>query len=648
MKSKTKALQIHTTTMPGTTIKNKTGSWRIYKPEFNQELCSKCDMCAQYCPDSIVYKSEIGYYPDYEYCKGCGICANICPKNAIKMISSHALSERNVAVEKLENGFLTNEIKLAIVQLESPFYSQIIADENKCTFFWSKEGLNMLRSKIVSILNKIVEISQNKKPNIIVFPEYSIPDSMIDYLKKFADDNSIIIVAGSSPINDVKSKFFRKNICTVLIPHKEKYLIEKKVLSCIEAGYIEPGERNELDLSWEYNDKVYSIQINLSLDYTTPQTDNSRKDIIIIPMCSENVEFFTNKVNQDIKKDISKFIILCNAVTLIQKQRTPLIRGRTSLYGKVGISSETESMNTRQHEDFTLSNMGWEEGVLLTELNIENSSVSYINKFKLEYKEDAQLKLESEIRGIINPLLFEKLNRKLNFTFIITDNYWNARTLLKKPEYVNYTIYAISGSIDLIIQHYEDPYLSKMLKENSPKFWKETPYFTVNKIVRWFMRNNLEPPLGEPTKTELEDITKLELDWMASVPREKRKEYVNKRYILGHWKFIDISRANTIHAFIAINLSKIQNDKAPFEEILKSLINKYPYIFNVYEGEGKINDMELNYLIEIIDDPYWVFTLVNSIHQKCSQEEIKCRTMTSIVKENLSRGIGYTPLPSTN
>ncbi len=80
-------LVIKTVTKPGSTRVNKTGAWRSFMPVFDHKLCSKCGICAMYCPEGIVNKLENGFFePDYEYCKGCGICANECPKKAIVMV----------------------------------------------------------------------------------------------------------------------------------------------------------------------------------------------------------------------------------------------------------------------------------------------------------------------------------------------------------------------------------------------------------------------------------------------------------------------------------------------------------------------------------------------------------------------------------
>lgn len=67
---------------PGSTIKNKTGSWRTLRPVIDKSKCRKCGMCWMYCPDGAIDEK---FDVNYDYCKGCGICTNTCPFNAIKM-----------------------------------------------------------------------------------------------------------------------------------------------------------------------------------------------------------------------------------------------------------------------------------------------------------------------------------------------------------------------------------------------------------------------------------------------------------------------------------------------------------------------------------------------------------------------------------
>lgn len=67
---------------PGSSTKNKTGSWRTFKPILDKEKCIDCGNCILFCPEGCINNN---YDIDYDYCKGCGICAEECPVKAIKM-----------------------------------------------------------------------------------------------------------------------------------------------------------------------------------------------------------------------------------------------------------------------------------------------------------------------------------------------------------------------------------------------------------------------------------------------------------------------------------------------------------------------------------------------------------------------------------
>ena len=76
------------TSKPGTSKKNKTGSWRMEtRPKFLQKNCIACKLCLLICPEGCISGSEKNtYICDYAYCKGCGICAGLCPKQDIAMV----------------------------------------------------------------------------------------------------------------------------------------------------------------------------------------------------------------------------------------------------------------------------------------------------------------------------------------------------------------------------------------------------------------------------------------------------------------------------------------------------------------------------------------------------------------------------------
>jgi pyruvate ferredoxin oxidoreductase delta subunit len=74
-------------TEPGSSERNKTGGWRVFRPVINNERCIDCGSCWIFCPDASIIREENGEYKvNLDFCKGCGICANECPSEAIEMV----------------------------------------------------------------------------------------------------------------------------------------------------------------------------------------------------------------------------------------------------------------------------------------------------------------------------------------------------------------------------------------------------------------------------------------------------------------------------------------------------------------------------------------------------------------------------------
>lgn len=83
-------MKININVKPGSTINNKTGGWRTFKPKIDLNKCIGCGICAQICPEGIIemiigQEGKSKPKTNYDYCKGCGICASECPVKAIVM-----------------------------------------------------------------------------------------------------------------------------------------------------------------------------------------------------------------------------------------------------------------------------------------------------------------------------------------------------------------------------------------------------------------------------------------------------------------------------------------------------------------------------------------------------------------------------------
>lgn len=71
----------------GNTPLRRTGNWRVFRPVWDYDICTRCMTCVARCPDGCIHVNEDGYpYADYDNCKGCLICVEECPAEAINKV----------------------------------------------------------------------------------------------------------------------------------------------------------------------------------------------------------------------------------------------------------------------------------------------------------------------------------------------------------------------------------------------------------------------------------------------------------------------------------------------------------------------------------------------------------------------------------
>jgi pyruvate ferredoxin oxidoreductase delta subunit len=66
-------------------LANHTGSWSLERPVLTV-ACTACGVCALFCPEGVITRTNGRIAVDELYCKGCGICEAVCPvRGAISM-----------------------------------------------------------------------------------------------------------------------------------------------------------------------------------------------------------------------------------------------------------------------------------------------------------------------------------------------------------------------------------------------------------------------------------------------------------------------------------------------------------------------------------------------------------------------------------
>lgn len=79
-------MRIAALTEPSSSLENKTGAWRTFRPILDNNKCIHCMICVNACPDmAIPIKDNKRLETNLDYCKGCLLCVKECPVKALSV-----------------------------------------------------------------------------------------------------------------------------------------------------------------------------------------------------------------------------------------------------------------------------------------------------------------------------------------------------------------------------------------------------------------------------------------------------------------------------------------------------------------------------------------------------------------------------------
>ena len=145
----------------------------------------------------------------------------------------------------------------------------------------SHQALTAIRGRMRRFLDEI----KSETPNLIIFPECSIPFQLLEELEVYANEHDCIVIAGSH-YKDTGKNFVSR--APVIIPGTATYYVEKTTLSPLKKSgakrkYIEPGQQQY----FFSNTKVGNFMVLICADFlhaeALQQIHALQPDLVLVP-----------------------------------------------------------------------------------------------------------------------------------------------------------------------------------------------------------------------------------------------------------------------------------------------------------------------------------------------------------------------------
>ncbi|MBU1707345.1 hypothetical protein KKB28_05460 [bacterium] len=562
--------------------------------------------------------------------------------------------------------FKSHKLIIAMVQLEGPEPSgKIVAvsDDGRDRYMWkSMDEVNRRVDKSISVIDEICK--QHLEPNVVVFPEYSIPLlQAVDPLQKKANEYDIVIVAGSDTVPVGKRSVFSQT--AVIVPHSdEPIMIHKRHLSKweLEKGRVDTYEDLPRPLfKWKIEEQEYYLSIYQCLDFTFWPNDPPLRDqalIVLVPMCTPDLDTMHVYADTLLWQDGGRIVVLPNcvggsfpgrssvfAVTPLGKRLKPAIELPMDIecfaVFDINCDSMVTSLRTPQNPKSPLGK------VVACGLDF-SSHGTRVHLMDLQREQE-----ESVSRAVVNPALFNHCDRTLGITFFSIESYGELKD--EDIRRLGFECYAVLGHSDIITTHlyshdtdlvfdilktmpWRIPAMEKVA-ESDVKEIESFPYFkvrTFHKVlgVRVPSKDINTFNINPPTDDEIAKILTLAKNWNTEeVSNSERADFRAKRWILGRSDIIP----GEINAIMTIFLDHPKNGRQPMDDfnrrVMPTLVQNHR-VTSIFEGES--HKMYVHYVLRITTSVESLFSLIEEIHTLATKEKLILRTNTYVVVKKWS------------
>ncbi|MEA3201676.1 MAG: hypothetical protein QOE90_3104 [Thermoplasmata archaeon] len=215
---------------------------------------------------------------------------------------------------------LPSKLRIGFVQLRGPFPEDKrigTAKGGRTALVWRSPAARERRlSRALALIDalNLHKDSEYRRPDIIIFPEYSIPLTQVSIsaLQAKADTNNQVIIAGSDNIDDAPVA----DGC-IIIPKQTPRFVRKLQPSTWERFLTPAPPDAPIDVfSWQYGGQRYLLSLRVCLDFRGFNANSfDAPALVVVPMHSREVRKFQDEAHDllgNSKHGIITF--LCNAI----------------------------------------------------------------------------------------------------------------------------------------------------------------------------------------------------------------------------------------------------------------------------------------------------------------------------------------------